>query len=77
VSRVHAATWLYARQGSIGVARHECSIGVGRNCFGLNREVVTCQSSHRFLYVYKSSQCVMRSLNYASHIVYGCAHDFE
>jgi hypothetical protein len=23
VSRVHAATWLYARQGSIGAARYE------------------------------------------------------
>jgi hypothetical protein len=27
-----------------------------RNCFGLYREVVTCQSSRRFLYNYKSSR---------------------
>jgi hypothetical protein len=59
VSRVHAATWLYARHGNIRCARHESLVGVGRNCFGLSREVVTCQSSHRFLYVYKSSQCAL------------------
>jgi hypothetical protein len=55
VSRVHATIWLYARHGKIRCARHECLVVVGRNCLGLNREVVTCQSSHRFLYVYKSS----------------------
>jgi hypothetical protein len=55
VSRVHAIAWLYARQGKIRCAQHECSVDVGRNCFGLCREVVTCQSSHRFLYIYKSS----------------------
>jgi hypothetical protein len=55
VSRVHATAWLYARQGKIRCAQHECSVDVGRNCFGLCREVVTCQSSHRFLYIYKSS----------------------
>jgi hypothetical protein len=27
-----------------------------RNCFGLYREVVTCQSSRRFLYNYKSGR---------------------
>jgi hypothetical protein len=56
VSRVHSATWFYARQGNIRCARHECSVGISRNCSGLIREVVTCQSSHRFLYVYKSSR---------------------
>jgi hypothetical protein len=56
VSRVHATTWLYARQGKIRCAQHECSIDVGRNCFGLYREVVTCQSSHRSLYIYKLSR---------------------
>jgi hypothetical protein len=55
MSQVHAATWLYARQGNIRCARHESSVGVGRNCFGLSREVVACQSSRHFLYVYKSS----------------------
>jgi hypothetical protein len=52
VSRVHATIWLYARQGKIRCARYECLVDVGRNYFGLNREVVTCQSSHRFLYIY-------------------------
>jgi hypothetical protein len=56
MSRVHAAPWLYARQGNIRCARHECSVVVGGNCLCLNREVVTCRSSHRFLYVYMSSQ---------------------
>jgi hypothetical protein len=56
VSQVHATTWLYARQGNIKCARHECSIDTSRNCFGLISEVVTCQSSHRFLYSYKSSR---------------------
>jgi hypothetical protein len=42
VSRVHATIWLYARYGKIKCARHECLIIVGRNCFGLYREVVTC-----------------------------------
>jgi hypothetical protein len=56
VSRVHATIWLYARQGRIRCARHECSVDVGRNCFVLYREVVTCQSSRRFLYIYKSSR---------------------
>jgi hypothetical protein len=52
---------------------------VDRSCLGLNREVVTCQSSHRFLYNYKSSRddVFIRSLNYASNIMYDCAHDFE
>ena len=56
VSRVHATTWLYARQGNIRCARHECLVIMGRNCLGLIREVVTCRSSHRFLYVYMSSK---------------------
>jgi hypothetical protein len=56
VSRVHAIIWLYARHGKIECARHECLVIMGRNCLGLIREVVTCRSSHRFLYVYKSSQ---------------------
>jgi hypothetical protein len=30
-SRVHATIWLYARQGKIRYARHECSVVVGRN----------------------------------------------
>jgi hypothetical protein len=55
VSRVHAATWLYARQGNIRCARHESSVRVGRNCFGLSRGVMACQGSRCFLYVYKSS----------------------
>jgi hypothetical protein len=66
--------------GKIKCARHECWVIVSRNCLGLIREVVTCQSSHHFLYIYKSSRVVsmriMRSLNYASHIVYGCARGF-
>ena len=49
VSRVHATIWLYARHGKIECARHKCLVIIGRNCFGLIREVVTCQSSHRFL----------------------------
>jgi hypothetical protein len=56
MSRVHATIWLYARQGKIKCARHKCSVIVGGNCPCLNREVVTCRSSHRLLYVYKSSQ---------------------
>jgi hypothetical protein len=56
VSRVHATIWLFARQGKIKCARYECLIVVGRNCLGLNRKVVACQSSYRFLYVYKSSR---------------------
>jgi hypothetical protein len=56
VSRVHATIWLYARHGKIKCARHECLVVVGRNYFGLYRDVVTCQSSHRFLYIYKSSR---------------------
>jgi hypothetical protein len=31
------------------------SVRVGRNCFGLSREVMACQSSRCFLYVYKPS----------------------
>jgi hypothetical protein len=31
-------------------------VDVARHCFGLCGEVMTCQSSHRFLYVYKSSR---------------------
>jgi hypothetical protein len=27
VSLVHATTWLYARQGKIRCAQHECSVG--------------------------------------------------
>jgi hypothetical protein len=56
VSRVHATIWLYARHGKIKCARHECLVVVGRNYFGLYREVVTCQSSRRFLYIYKPSR---------------------
>jgi hypothetical protein len=56
VSRVHATIWLYARHGKIKCARHECLVVVGRNYFGLYRDVVTCQSSRRFLYIYKSSR---------------------
>jgi hypothetical protein len=56
VSQVHATTLLYARQGKIRCAQDECSVDVGRNCFGLYREMVTCQSSHRSLYIYKSSR---------------------
>jgi hypothetical protein len=56
MSRVHAATWVYARRENIRCARWGCSVVVGGNCLCLNREVVTCRSSHRFLYVYKSSQ---------------------
>jgi hypothetical protein len=59
MSRVHATIWLYARPGKIRCARHECLVVVGRNCLGLIREVVTCQSSHRFLYVYKSRRCIL------------------
>jgi hypothetical protein len=56
VSRVHATIWLYARHGKMKCARHECLVVVGRNYFGLYREVVTCQSSRRFLYIYKPSR---------------------
>ena len=56
VSRVHAPTWLYARQGNIRCARHESSVRIGRNCFGLSRGVMACQGSRCFLYNYKSSQ---------------------
>ena len=42
VSRVHATIWLYARHGKIKCARHECLVVVGRNYFGLCREVITC-----------------------------------
>jgi hypothetical protein len=56
VSRVHAIIWLYARHGKIKCARHECLVVVDRNCFGSYREVVTCQSSCRFLYIIKSSR---------------------
>jgi hypothetical protein len=79
VSRVHATILLFARHGKIKCARHECLVVVGRSCLGLNREVVTCQSSHRFS-IFISRVVTMRimcSLNYASHIVYDCAHDFE
>jgi hypothetical protein len=54
---VHATIWLYARHGKkIECARHECLVNIGGNCLGLNREVVTCPSSHRFLYIYRSSR---------------------
>jgi hypothetical protein len=56
VSRVQATIWLYARHGKIECARHECLVIMGRNCLGLIRGVVTCRSSHRFLYVYMSSK---------------------
>jgi hypothetical protein len=55
MSRVHATTWLYARQGNIRCARRECSVDISRNCFGLTSEVMACQSNRCFLYVYKSS----------------------
>jgi hypothetical protein len=42
--------------GKIKCARHECLVVVGRNCIGVIGEVVTCQGSHHFLYIYKSSQ---------------------
>jgi hypothetical protein len=56
VSRVHAIIWLYARQGNMRCARHECSVDISRNCFCLIREVVTCQTGHRFLDIYKSNR---------------------
>jgi hypothetical protein len=77
MSRVHATIWLYARQGKVRCARYECSIVVGGNCLCLNREVVTCRSSHRFLCVYVEPIHLMRLLNFTSHIVYGGVHYFE
>jgi hypothetical protein len=69
VSRVRATIWLYARHGKIKCARHECLVVVDRNYFGLYREVVTCQCSRRFLYVYKSSRddvyCAFDKLGFA------------
>jgi hypothetical protein len=35
VFRMYDMIWWYSKQRSIGVARHECSVGVGRNCFWL------------------------------------------
>jgi hypothetical protein len=77
-SRVHATIWLYARQGKIMCDRHECLVVIVNNWIGLNREVVTCQSSHRFsIFISRvESMRIMCSLNYALHIVYGCAHGF-
>jgi hypothetical protein len=36
VSRVHSTTWLYARQGNIRCARHECSVDISRKLYLLN-----------------------------------------
>jgi hypothetical protein len=79
MSRVHAAIWLHARRGKRKCARHKCWVVVGRNCLGLNRKVVTCQSSHRFpIFIGQvMAMRIMRSLNYVSHIAYDCTHDFE